>query len=709
MPSPMTTPTASPKRRVLHERSPSANNEGSRNSPIRAVKDESDDGVHRVNPYPTKPSQFLPPNPGKGQTYSLQDAFGISNTSLVSTDTDQTVTGSRLQWERSSSEDVGQSSSQVWENDPSSSMSSFPTPQLEDDGINETSADKQQQGSEEREQNDDDYDGDIIVDDGDSVLRTVRSAVTTEAAKSTPPGSASADEFTSTVKLVSPDSSVNSNATPPEAPSSPNIIPLQSSSPNLVQLGSSSPDIAAEVGSELSTGASSLHSVGTVIRTHVDAPSWPGLAVEVSQSNTESTQSDLPEHIAHLYQSISSLVRAGSSRSRSNTTSSGSFNSMTETQVASRNTLVQYPRIRPPSSSGSFANSSSQPVELQRPARALINRPGSHRGTRLSTVPSLFSDEQGAEMASTSIDAGQKHLRGNSDSSGSAGDGAAHTEESDRISNLPQSSLRHWASIQRGNQSLDSRSSNSGSLRRTGSSSSSSVILNTLPNWVRFYYRNFDSDAPNPALFAVDSRPSTAASRPDTASRYISKTPTSSGTISRPRTRARGNSRPSQVLSLPTINPESQAPPLPSDTQENQAPRIPSDNPADPRAHWKQESEQEPEMTLDGNPPPSRQAWSPHLHPDKHFMNAPVFWTPPSVDSRIEPLFGRRNVQKYSFCLGFLFPPGKSIIDSITCPIAHLDQFGLSPRSLKFRQNPVRMTNRLLLRRVLQHASENMS
>ena len=668
MSSPMITPTASPKRRALHERSPSENNEGRRRSPVRVVKEESDGSPHGVSPYPTKPSQFLPPKPGKGQTYLSQDAFGISNASLVSTDTDQTVTGSRLPWERSSSEDVGQSSSQVWENDPSSSMSSFPTPQLADDGINETVTDKQHQRPEDQDKNEDDYDGDIIVDNSNSVLRTVRSAVATEAAKSTSRGSASVDEFTSTVKLVSPDPSVSSNATPPEAPSSPNVISLQSSSPNLVQLGSSSPEIAAEVGSGLSTGSSSLNSVGTVIRTHVDAPSWPGLAVEVGQSHMDSLQSGLPEHIAHLYQSISSLVRAGSSRSHSDTTSTGSFNSMTEAQIVSRNTLVQYPRIRPPSSSGSFANSSSQPFELQRPSRALVDRPGSHRGTRLSTVPSLFSDEQGAEMPSTRVEAERNHSRGNSDSSGSVGDRAAHTEEFDRVSNLPQPSLRHWASIRRGSQSLESRSSNSESLRRTGSNSSSSVILNTLPNWVRFYYRNYDSDGPNPALLAFDSRPSTAASRPDTASRYISKTPGSSGTISRPRTRARGNSRPSQMPGLPSDNdnPATQTSHMPSDNPTSQTPRMPSDNPVDPRAHWKQEPGQASETTLEDNRPLMRQAWSPHLHPDKHVMNQPVFWTPPSVDSRIEPLFGRRNVQKYAFCLGFLFPPGKGLTYSAT-------------------------------------------
>jgi hypothetical protein len=55
--------------------------------------------------------------------------------------------------------------------------------------------------------------------------------------------------------------------------------------------------------------------------------------------------------------------------------------------------------------------------------------------------------------------------------------------------------------------------------------------------------------------------------------------------------------------------------------------------------------------------------WSPHLHPDmRHNKARRSKWKAPSMDETYETLFSRRNIQIYSFCLGFVFPLGKLYI-----------------------------------------------
>jgi hypothetical protein len=52
-----------------------------------------------------------------------------------------------------------------------------------------------------------------------------------------------------------------------------------------------------------------------------------------------------------------------------------------------------------------------------------------------------------------------------------------------------------------------------------------------------------------------------------------------------------------------------------------------------------------------------RQSWSPHLYPDRNIARQRgSTWRAPSLDSRTEPLLGRRNIQVWSFCLGFVCP-----------------------------------------------------
>ncbi|KAL1964237.1 hypothetical protein VTN77DRAFT_7195 [Rasamsonia byssochlamydoides] len=250
---------------------------------------------------------------------------------------------------------------------------------------------------------------------------------------------------------------------------------------------------------------------------------------------------------------------------------------------------------------------------------------------RLSTVPSQWSEErkQSAPSASTSRELVGKrekgHLRSKTASTIWIVDESSGDEHLDSLSNLPQSSLRHIPSAFLDSNSSASRSNSVRSLRRPGSSSSSSIVLNTLPNWVRLYYSGNWRSLQNSGLTFLDSRPSTA-SRPASPVRYISQVPAS---VSRPRTRPREDSG----------NP----------------PRLILDHPADPRSHWKGEIQQSGEVT-ERLPSDRMPRWSPHLHPDKSEQNPRNTWTAPSLDSTREPLFGRRNVQIYSFCLGFVFP-----------------------------------------------------
>jgi hypothetical protein len=95
--------------------------------------------------------------------------------------------------------------------------------------------------------------------------------------------------------------------------------------------------------------------------------------------------------------------------------------------------------------------------------------------------------------------------------------------------------------------------------------------------------------------------------------------------------------------------------------------RIESD-PRDPRAHWVPSPEPEDGEFVNQRYR-LRHSWSPHLHPDRRVLqHSNSIWRAPSLDSRNEPVFGRRNIQVYSFCLGFIFPLAWCIAAVLTLP-----------------------------------------
>lgn len=652
--SPRSSASASPRRRPLHERTPSQTNEG---SPARVGKRRDEIDFYTTSPYPTKPAQVFLPHPGIGQDYAHPGAYGVSSLSLVSTETDHTATGPigghrdtdasiSNNWDFSSSIDLGHSS-QVWDNDPQSSQSSFPTPLLPSDDTNaDDDSDfyedktvskhgiyesEMQQNHESTVSDEDDALGDGEEDDANEDDVIVLPPQPRASIKSVLPGNSSprnepGEDFSSSdsENFVTYDHTSSPNVVPIGAPSSPNFVSYGSSSPNLIALGSTSPATGG-LNNRSDSTASSSNSLGTVIHhTYNNATGWPGLLSDGVSSQPASFNSSPPEQLLRGYQSASSLALSGgeASLSRSRTTSTGSGRS--EVEIADPAiAVIQYPQVRAPSYASSFAESSAQLSQVRRPARAMSEKSAARWNPTLSTVPAQSVAAIPSTAGSTLADIERKQglgLMTVSKSSSTIWPVEENDERFDSLSNLPRSTLRHIPSSLIGS-----------SESRPGSSSSNNGFLNMLPNWVRLYYHSNGQLVQGAALSIFDpSRPSTAASRPVTPHRYVSQ---NSVNLSRPRTR-------------------------PCEEKAVQAPRLIADHPADPRSHWKPTKKEQDEAADAESSArrPVAKVSSPHLHPDKGHPNPRYTWTAPSVDSRLEPMLGRRNIQKYAFCLGFLFP-----------------------------------------------------
>jgi hypothetical protein len=556
-------------------------------------------------------------------------------------------------WDFSSSVDLAHSS-QVWDNDPQSSQSSFPTPLIPSDDDVFDHEDKTVSGFEAHEpigrpsHEDGLYGSDIsdptdILTQEDHVndededfipLPRPRASIKPVLPGSSSPNEPAEDYSSSTENFVTYDHTSSPNVVPIGAPSSPNFVSLGSSSPNLVAFGSSSP-VAGGMTNRSDSTSSSSNSLGTVIHhTYNNATGWPPLSEGVSSQPASFTSSP-PEQLLRGYQSASSLALSSGetniSRSRTASTGSGrSEKSLTDTTSA----LVQYPQIRAPSYASSYAESSVS--QIRRPARAMSDRSVTRWNPTLSTVPAKSVPD--ASPASDNITEKKQGLglMNPSKSTSTIWPVEENDEHLDSLSNLPRSTLRHIPSSLIGPES------------RPGSSSSMNGFLNVLPNWVRLYYRSNNGQlVQNPAMSIFESsRPSTAASRPPTPHKYISQNPNPIGILSRPR------NHPSNEKVVPA--------PL----------RLVSDHPADPRSHWRptpeeqrqqqerEQIEQSTEAVAGDNTTrrPFAKASSPHLYLDKNHPNPRYTWVAPSLDSRQEPTLGRRNVQKYAFCLGFVFP-----------------------------------------------------
>lgn len=636
----------SARRRILHERTPSQTNEPSSAPSMRLVYDQlvmdSQDhpNLYSSTPYPTKPEHVLPPNPGIGQEYGPDpandggEASGQSRSSQILDGSfiDQSI---RDSWDLSSTIDAHNTPSPAWEHDPDSSRSSFPDPSFPG-----TAEDRKPNWDSEGSFSDD---GMIGLPTGTATIKTVASE--TPSRQSPPPRPAN----------PAPSSS-SPNVAPIGFPSSPNFVALDNSSMNVVQIGASSnPDSAR------SNSLASFNSFGTVVRNYNAARWIHSSSPERSNSHSRSFRSSPP------YQSVAS-VRSASTRpsrershSQSATSSSPSEPSSDIQAIVDSGVFVQYPTVRAPSSSSSWVDTSQSTFPEISSQDLSSTRSYDRFTSHLSTVPSQWSGECEGRVLSP-VDESYDHSVGEPSRPSAAlvrqkpASSVWLVSESDKDERLDNLTELLSRSTNSGLPSLSSGSRHS-SLRRPGTSSS--FFLNAMPAWAKAYYRG-DGRIMNPAISLIDgSRPSSARA-PMSNPNVLNQMPV---TFNRPPPRVKA---------------------MCQDTRRH----TPTD-PRDPRSHWvegPESQEQSPPATPHNRPA----SWSPHLYPDRVIVrNANSVWTAPSLDSTAEPILGRRNVQVYAFCFGFI------------CPISEYH-----PRIPQFFTSPSNMNLSLVYRGISALASK---
>ncbi|KAL2815896.1 hypothetical protein BJX63DRAFT_388737 [Aspergillus granulosus] len=614
----MRSTNSSPRRRALHERTPSHTNSCSPPPSLRAVSDkhpgQEERHVYTATPYPTKPEQILPPRPGKGHEFIPDSRFHVDEgpstlTGTYSTDVSHLADSSLIDqssadpWDLSSTFDAANTPPQLWEDDPTSSKSSLP--ESAPLGRETESA-----GSP------------TTYSDEESML---------------PP------QIASTVKTVPPDpvsrqpsenvSSSNSspNFVPIGPPSSPNYVALDNSSLNFVRIGASSNQDSASRSNSLS----SLNSLGTVIRYAGAGPWTHGSSSELGASRSQSFRSSPPYQVPSVRSN--STRPSFRSHSRSATSSSGSAPRADVQAVGvDSGVFIQYPTIRAPSSSGSRVDMSHSAGSSEDNLPGPCGDFSSDRfRSHLSTVTSRWSAELDTSFPSptdrpsestmdlTPPPTAMTRQRITSSSVWLVNE-SEDDEFLDSVASLPPRPTNPGVPT---SQTSSSRSSSTRSNKRPGTSSS--IVANYLPTWARMYYTS--EEAAGSTLSLVEG-PHSPPARPVTSNSTVLQRFAS--VVSRART-------------LSNVTRDS--------ATQGSLPQPPSDL-RDPRNHWVKAPEST--VTRSGSSLHRlRPSWSPHLYPDRRVV-APKSsaWRAPSLDSRTEPILGRRNIQVWSFCLGFICP-----------------------------------------------------
>ncbi|RMJ26849.1 hypothetical protein PHISP_02282 [Aspergillus sp. HF37] len=604
------------RRKALHERTPSESNEPAPPSSLRLVYDMdsgSDDlqDVYSSTPYPTKPAHVLLPAPGKGQEsvpVSTYDSAETSenSTAILFSDSSRPFDSSLMDqsmgdWELSSTADAP-TPSQSWEDNPSSTIPDFDSPAADDRKGNNS------EGS--------------FSDDGVVTLPTAAPTIKTVVPESSPATGPPSSE-------VAASSNSSPNVLPIGPPSSPNYAATDSSSMNVVRIGASSnPD------SRRSCSLESMASFGTVVRNHNAAHWIHSSSPERSITRSPSLRSSPPYQPAASVRSAStrptrerSLSR---SLSRSATSSSRSGPPSDAQAIIDSGVFIQYPTIRAPSSSGSWVDTSysSFPDTSSQDLGSVDSRGRFH--SHLSTVPSQSGEYDGRVLSPVD----ESFDQGSGDPSRSSAALARQTPASSLAwlpTDPPHKSRCSQQHIFVENSSLKSN-------RRPGTGSS--FLLNAVPAWARIYYR-CDERTINSALSLVDGGLPPYA-KPPTPKPPTPKPPTPKPPTPKPNAVGRSyspawteTSRPAPLREIHQGSPRSR-------------------DPTDPRTHWVDGPEPEAETPASPELPAS---WSPHLYPDRNVIQtADTLWTAPSVDSAAEPTLGRRNVQVYMFCFGFICP-----------------------------------------------------
>lgn len=630
---------SSPRRRALHERTPSHTNECSPPASVRAVSDKHPEQeghhIYTATPYPTKPEQILLPRPGKGHEFVPDSRFHIDEGPSASTETYSTdisgladssvVDHSIADWDLSSTFDAANTPPQLWEDDPSSSKTSFPESKLLED---------EQSGLRENDE------AGAIYSDEESTLPQNAPTIKTVAPDSVsrqPSGSGNVSS-----------SNTSPNVVPLGPPSSPNYVAFDTSSLNFVRIGPSSNQ---DSGSR-SNSVSSLNSLGTVIR-YADAAPWThGSSSELGPSRSQSFRSSPPYQVPSMRSN--STRPSARSHSRSATSSSeGTPRSDIHQAVVDSGVFIQYPSIRAPSSGSRVENVSNSPGSSEDNLPAPSGDYSSARfRSHLSTVSSRWSAEGDSGFASPTNNNSRNMSETLSpppvamtrqrltSSSVWLVNESEDDEFLDSVASLPPRPTNPGVPT---SQTSSSRSSSVRSNQRPGTSSS--LVTNILPTWAKMYYTT-EEEPGNSTLALVEEGSRPASARPAT----------SNSTVIQRFTSAIGRSRTSNET-------------------ETSSGQQPVSDLRDPRSHWVKPLE--PSVTRPGSSfHRLRPSWSPHLFPDRRNV-APKSsaWRAPSLDSRTEPILGRRNIQVWSFCLGFICPFSKHIQPLpcfLTCVVSYI-------------------------------------
>lgn len=645
-------------RRALHERTPSHNNETSPPNSLRHTRSKStyhsdreqdrenveeeitdEYGIYSSTPYPTKPEHILLPSPGKGQHHPQpQPPQQQQSPSLTSGTFSSSFLSSAEPSQLAESDSWFNllTSSQSWLNDPDSSRSSVPLQTQGHESNDDTTVLHEEEENEEEKK--------TVGSDDMNLPPTVR---TVKPVASEPPSRHQSEYHGSSEPSSSP------NVVPLGPPSSPNFVAHDNSSANLVLLGTPSqhPESPLSPISPLSPSrirshsiSSSVNSFGTVIR-HAGAAPW----IHGSSSDQSSWAGGRSFHSTPPYQSVAGSARSNSSshpsrslhsHSRSHTSSS---RSRPVSEVPSNNDAslsLHYPVVQPPSSSGSWAEASSpentpapadqhQSLNLQQ--ELIPERSESRITSHLSTVPSQWSaecDNSFATERSVSAEPPPARpetalgLRSRDPSSSLWLINDQSNEHLDNVTNLP---ARPVHSRRASSPSAHSRRTSSlrSIVSRPGTSSSA------IPTWAKMYYRDGHPVNSSTASLSDPSRPATGSS-------HIKRPSTTRPNKTRHGQRGIDDSAAAATAATPTA-----------------APAPVAEDARDPRRHW---VTPEPQERLQPGWYPLRHSWSPHLYGDRGDQSRPSMWLAPSMDSRTEPFLGRRNLQVWSFCLGFIFP-----------------------------------------------------
>ena len=326
---------------------------------------------------------------------------------------------------------------------------------------------------------------------------------------------------------------------------------------------------------------------------------------------------------------------------------------------------LQYPQIRPPSASGSWAESSAQnPKRLSRMTESTNSRWAPH----LSTVPSEMSPDRSTRPSeshsrltpSSALDdpttspplgspqplfAQRRNLSQQTAATGSTIRIVDEDEDErgDNLAELQAPALRSktsgWLSMMT---SSSSRRNSRASDDRPDSRQSYMARSVGIPGWARRYYSRGERDPiavvpstagtdSTPSLDPTDSRQSMARSFSPSTNEYA---PTG--------------------IFLPRRRPH-EAPESPS--------RLNWPLPQQPQSGDEEESD-EGEIEVRGPPAATRvpSNWAPRLARDRRSGAVRrSLWSPPSFNEKTdEPIVSRRNAQLIMFCVGFVFPFGKN-------------------------------------------------